>query len=86
MPPGCTTVALTGAPLISSSMRSASVKPRTAALEALYAPWPGTEIRANTLETLTTWPSPEATRCGRKALVPCTTPQKLIPKSHSKSS
>ncbi|SHX80210.1 Uncharacterised protein [Mycobacteroides abscessus subsp. abscessus] len=26
-------------------------------------------------ETLTTWPSPEAIRCGRKALVPLTTPQ-----------
>ena len=86
LPPGWTLVALTGAPLSSSSMRRASVKPRTAAFEALYAPCPGTLMRANTLEMLTTWPLPEALRCGRKAFVPYTTPQKFMRKSHSKSS
>src|SRR5690242_14597248 len=43
-------------------------------------------MRPKTLETLTMWPSPAALRCGRKALVPCTTPQKLMFMSHSKSS
>ena len=32
------------------------------------------------------WPSPDALRCGRNALVPYTTPQKLMPINHSKSS
>jgi hypothetical protein len=35
------------------------------------------------LETLTTWPSPEATRCGRNALVPWTTPNRLIDSTRS---
>ena len=68
----------TGWPAISISSRSASVKPRTAYFVALYVDWPGIEISPNSEERLTTWPSPEAIRCGRNSLVPWTTPQKLI--------
>ena len=39
----------------------------------------------NTLEMLTTWPSPEAIRCGRNALVPLTTPQKSTSMTFSTS-
>ena len=70
MPPGWIVVTDTGAPSISSSMRSVSVKPRTANFAALYADCDGTLMRPKTLERFTTWPSPEAFRCGRNALVP----------------
>src|SRR5579875_617120 len=50
IPPGCTVVADTGAPSIRSSIQRVSVKPRTANLAALYAPWPGTLISPKTLE------------------------------------
>lgn len=85
-PPGCTQVTLTGAPSSSSSMRSASVKPRTANFVALYALCVGIATRPNRLDVLITWPSPDSRRYGRNAWVPCTTPQKLIPMIHSKSS
>ncbi|MDR8939405.1 hypothetical protein FEP65_06337 [Burkholderia multivorans] len=84
-PPGCTQVALTGAPSSSSSIRSASVKPRTANFVALYALCVGIAMRPNRLDVLTTCPSPDARRCGRNACVPCTTPQKLMPTIHSRS-
>ena len=53
--------------------------PRTAYFAALYMLWPGIEISPKSDEMLTRWPSPEAIRCGRNSLVPCTTPQKLMP-------
>src|SRR5947207_11579466 len=61
-PPGWMQVAETGEPARSSSSRSASVKPRTANLDALYAPCVGTLIRPKVLvlEMLTTCPSPAA--------------------------
>jgi hypothetical protein len=37
------------------------------------------------LETLTTCPSPEAMRCGRNALVPWRTPNRLIDRTRSYS-
>ncbi len=46
---------------------------------------PGWANSPKTLETLTTWPLPEAFRCGRNALVPFTTPQKLMFMIHSYS-
>ena len=60
--------------------------PRTAYFVALYMLWPGIEISPNSEEMLTRWPSPEAIRCGRNSLVPCTTPQKLMPMIQSMSS
>ena len=86
MPPGCTQVTPTGWPAISISSRSASVKPRTAYFEALYVDWPGVLISPNSEEMLTRWPSPDSMRWGRNSLVPVTTPQKLMPMIHSKSS
>ena len=62
------------------------MNPRTANFEALYADCDGMAVSPNTLEMLTTCPSPAAFRCGRKAIVPCTTPQKLMPMSHRRSS
>jgi len=85
-PPGCTHVADTGTPAMSSSSRSASVKPRTANFAAFYAAWVGMPTSPKMLETFTTCPSPDAFRYGRNAFVPWTTPQKFIPISHSKSS
>ncbi|SKV53005.1 Uncharacterised protein [Mycobacteroides abscessus subsp. abscessus] len=35
---------------------------------------------------MTIWPSPDSIRCGRNALVPCATPQKLMFINQSKSS
>ncbi len=64
--------------MMSSSTRSASVKPRTPNLAALYADWEGMPMRPNTLEMFTTWPSPAALRCGRNAFVPDTTPPRLM--------
>ena len=82
-PPGWTTVTCTGCPAASSSARRLSVNPRTPNLLAQYAvmrPWPMIPLR---LETLTTCPSPEATRCGRNALVPWMTPNRLIARIRS---
>ena len=70
---------------MSISSRSASVMPRTAYLVALYIDWPGIETSPNSDDRFTTWPSPEAIRCGRNSLVPCTTPQKFTPTIQSMS-
>src|SRR3954447_19850452 len=35
------------------------------------------------LAVLTMWPSPWRTRIGRNARIPCTTPQRLTPRTHS---
>ena len=69
-PPGCTVVHETFEPSISNSMRSESVKPRTANLAALYALCDGTLIKPKTLETFTMWPSSACFRYGKNALVP----------------
>ena len=76
----------TGCLAIISSMRSASLNPRTANFEALYAVCPGIPIRPNRLEMFTRCPSPLAIRCGRNSFEPCTTPQKLMLMIHSSSS
>ena len=62
------------------------MKPFTANFAALYAPWVGTAMQAEEAGDVDDVPLPAARRCGRNALVPYTTPQKLMPKSHSKSS
>ena len=86
IPPGCTQVTRTACPASSISWRRLSVNPRTANLAALYALWPGTASSPNRLEMFTTWPSPDAIRCGRKAFVPFTTPQKSMSTTRSMSS
>ena len=85
MQPGCTQVTFTGWPATAISWRSASVNPRTANFAALYGAWPGIANSPNMLEMLTTWPSPEAIRCGRNAFVPLTTPQKSTSMTRSMS-
>src|SRR5215467_5803251 len=82
-PPGCTTVMPIRVP--ASSLRNASEKPRTANLLAQYAVCPGGAIKPNRLEMLTSRASSLICRSGRKARVICTTPQKLMPNSQSKS-
>src|SRR5215469_1311844 len=82
-PPGCTTVTPTRVP--ASSCRNASEKPRTANLLAQYAVCPGGAIKPNRLEMLISRASSLFCRSGRNARVICTTPQKLMPNSQSKS-
>lgn len=66
IPPGKTQDTLTCGCRINISCRSDSVKPRTANLAALYAEYPGADIKPNAEETLTMFPSFDRNMKGKK--------------------
>ena len=77
MLPGLTRVSEIGTPSASSSIRSESVKPLTACLDAEYMPSSGATASDTSLPMLISAP-PCFLRCGRATSEPFTTPQKFV--------